>query len=321
MRPIDRRATPLAPAALAGLVLLVEGVALLATGGAVSLGTPAQVDLWFVGIGLIVLLGALLATLAGIGEAPAETPVPTVSRARNRSTPGLSASATRVSDPTSGPAPSRSPLSRAPRPAFSVASSIPAQFDGAARASGVPSGRAAAWDEGTGPGISLPFSAVGRVEGPVLGRGYAEVDPDSSPGPMVYLAQEVERLRERVRELEAPDPDRGSWLSAISPPPATTRPTGPRPPEPPSLDGRTAGRLCAGCGSGLPGGTTDPLCWGCGRPLCATCYWRTKEGGSAHTCPACFARTGGTSTSGGRAPPMATGPATSKVTASATPPR
>jgi hypothetical protein len=321
MPPVDRRVAPLAPAALAGLVLLVEGVALLLTGGAVSLGSPAQVDLWFVGVGLIVLLGALLATLAGIGDAPVEAPDPIVSRARLRSPTAPSDSLTGVFDPSPGAVPSRSPLARAARPAFTVASSIPAQFDGPARASGVSPGRSAQWDEGTAPAISLPFSAVGPADGPVLGRGYAEVDTDSSPGPMVYLAQEVERLRERVRELEAPDPGRWGGLAATGSPPATTRPSGPRPPEPPSLDGRTAGRLCAGCGSGLPGGATDPLCWGCGRPLCATCYWRTKEGAAAHTCPACFARTGGTATSGGRAPPIASGPSSRTVAPSATPPR
>ncbi|MCI4329951.1 MAG: hypothetical protein L3J80_03680, partial [Thermoplasmata archaeon] len=65
-------------------------------------------------------------------------------------------------------------------------------------------------------------------------------------------------------------------------------------------------RECTGCGAGLPGGATDPLCWGCGRPLCSTCYWRAKEGPSAHTCPACFAKAGTMSLSGGRASPLST---------------
>ena len=39
-------------------------------------------------------------------------------------------------------------------------------------------------------------------------------------------------------------------------------------------------------------------------PALSTCYWRAKEGPSAHTCPACFAKAGTMSLSGGPSVPL-----------------
>jgi hypothetical protein len=303
MRLSDPRGTPLAPTAVAGIVLLVVGTILLLTGGAVSLANPAQVDLWVIGVGVLLLLGALLAALLGIGVAETEvvrTPATEVEAPAPEREVVDSRFATEAA-----PAPATIPgvpfAEARPRAEFSVASSIPAQFDHPLRAPTTVATGPAPWEEGVEPGISLPFSAVALNEGAVRSR-YGDVGDESLYPPAAFLEQEVERLREKVRILEQPDP--GPWGRVEPDPPPTARSVaaGPRPPEPPSLDGRNARRACAGCGNGLPGGATDPLCWGCGRPLCATCYWRTKEGSAPHTCPSCYARANGSTPADGRPP-------------------
>jgi hypothetical protein len=320
MRASDGRATPLAPAAVAGIVLLVVAALLLGTGGAVSLGNAAQFDLWLVGVGVILVLGALLATLLLGDGAPAGLPrgAPSGASPARRAGPMASPAGSADADASARPASGNAGPFPRPRASFSVASSIPAQFDRPLPTPAVGAMGLAPWEEDADAGISLPFSAVPPARGPDRAR-YGEVGDETPYGPVAYLEQEVDRLREKVRELEQPDPGRWARVESAPSPVARSVATGPRPPEPPSLDGRNGRRSCAGCGHGLPGGATDPLCWGCGRPLCATCYWRTTAGASPHTCPSCYARANGAAVSGGRATPAEV--SRSAGAAAATPPR
>ncbi|HXQ94880.1 MAG TPA: hypothetical protein VN864_06935 [Thermoplasmata archaeon] len=298
----DRRRTPLLPATVAGLALLLVGLIVLLIGGSLAGTNRAEVDFWLVGTGLLVLLGAVLATLF-TDRAPRVEPA-----AAPVGPPGPPAvpAARPVSDPTGGIPDDDRPSAWVPsmaRPtgAYPVSSSIAAQFEGPPHGTAMGDMGFAPWDEGAGSGMSLPFSAIrSSDEGP--GPPYAGVEDDSEFPSAEYLQQEVERLREKVRAFQHPEfrPAVRTESSPVLAPPAPR--SGPRPPEPPSPGLRTLGRSCTGCGSGLPGGATDPLCWGCGRPLCATCYWRTKEGAAAHTCPACYARASGTNTSSVRGP-------------------
>jgi hypothetical protein len=304
MPPSDRRRTPLLPATVAGLALLLFGVIVLLVGGLLSGANATEVDLWFVGVGLLLLLGALFATVLSDPaprRAPRAAPARPAALAPRPASPASQGPAPEVSSGRAGSRATRGPV-RSPS-VFTVASSIPGQLDGPSRAGASAAMGPAPWDEPTRAGVSLPFSAIRGPEGPGASR-YGAFDDDAPYPTVESLEEEVERLREKVRELEHPE------LGGYGPtdPPSlmasTSLLTGPRPPEPPSPDARSLQRACTGCGAGLPGGTTDPLCWGCGRPLCATCYWRTKEGAAAHTCPTCFAKAGGTNVSSGRGPPM-----------------
>jgi hypothetical protein len=302
----------LLPAAGAGLALLVLGASALLVGGLLNGSGGTLLSFWVVGVGLAIVLAAMLLTLLGGDRAAAPAP----SRGNPATGPRPRPSASMPAGAAESDSPSRvpAPTSDSPsRPVPSIASSIPAQYATLAEPppevelpSEVPG-----WDE---DGVSLPFSAGPRF-GPTLGFA-----PDlGAPGDpeLGALEHEVSRLRERVHELEASS---GPSVRA----PDASRSLGPslalssaRAPEPPTPGSGGPGRLCTGCGTRLSGGTNDPLCWGCGRALCATCYWRTKEGGAAHTCPACFARTYGTGVSGGRGltPPTAPRPTAGETTA------
>jgi hypothetical protein len=333
-----RAGAALRPAAIGGFLLLVLGAALLATGGGMFLGNPTYVDLWLVGIGLLVLLGAMVGTLLRT-PVPARIPEPVpmahaapTSRARPVTparivaptpparpvapAPTVAAAATMMTEEPparpSAPAPPADPVSR-PLVASTIAAQYalvdppPAAWDSAEETP--------AWDEGEF--VSLPFSAGPRL----ADHGGWTLDtpvPNPPYAPLGFLEREVERLRARVRELEAPPPTR--WAPPPQPASTNAPANSSSPSEPPRPSFDRGPRACTGCGSGLPGDATDPLCWGCGRPLCATCYWRTKEGAGAHTCPTCFARTGGAALSGGHRLVSATAEP-ERVRLTATPPR
>ena len=298
----DHRRTPLLPATVAGLALLLVGLTLLLVGGLRSAANGTEVDLWFVGVGLLVLLGALLATfLTDPVPRPSEPP-PSTAVAANPSGPAES----KVPAPRRAGSGDDSPSEWLPSPSrattrFSVSSSIAAQFEGPPHAAAAEEMGFAPWDEGAGSGMSLPFAAVWPPDdGPSARSG--PVEDDLSYASLESLEHEVERLREKVLALQYPEFGHPSSPESPAVRSSMASVAGPRPPEPPSPDAAAPRRACTGCGTGLPGGATDPLCWGCGRPLCATCYWRTREGGGAHTCPACFARASGTTVSSGRGP-------------------
>jgi hypothetical protein len=310
-----RSASPsgVAPAAGAGLALLLLGLGALFLGGAVS--GSALLPFWVLGTGLAILLAALVLTLLRWDPSPRVEP-----GARERPSPRPEATPFSLPTPsTSEVAPSATPAPVRPSPARSrptVASSIPAQYASltAAPPDAVPPDDGSDWEDD----VSLPFSAgshFGAWVGPVPTLGPAGPG-DSARAP---LEQEVEKLRERVRELEAPsDPATlGRAPTALVPASAIAS----RSLEPPAWTADGPRRMCTGCGTRLAGGMNDPLCWGCGRPLCSPCYWRTKDGGAAHTCPACFARNVGMGVSGGRGltPPVARSP--DPVGATATGPR
>jgi hypothetical protein len=307
-------ASDLFPVAAVGVAILALGGLLLLIGAGTSVGDPSEFDTWLVGVGLVLLLGAMLVVLIRAGP-PATNPNPP----NPSSTPSASPAApaplptrTVVETPSpgsSGPtpdAPEAAPAVGPPRVpvAFPGSVSIPAQYDAVRREPARSPGSEMAWDE-SATGVSSSFAAapaqLGASSGPM--NGPPAPPPFAPPG---LLEREVERLRDRVHELErsgtrtSSAPAAAPNLGALSP-----RRDGVRPPEPPSPSAIGSRRLCTGCGAGLPGGTTDPLCWGCGRPLCSTCYWRAKEGAYAHTCPACFARAGTMAVSGGRGPPPA----------------
>jgi hypothetical protein len=281
-----------APAAGAGLALLLLGLGALFLGGGVS--GSALLPFWMLGTGLAILLAPLVLTLLRWDPSPRVEP-----GARERRTPRSEAASPSAPTPsTSDVAPSATPAPVRPSPARSrpsVASSIPAQYASLTAAppeAGPPDDGSDSEDD-----VSLPFSAgshFGAWVGPVPTLGPA--GPGDSP--RAPLEQEVEKLRERVRELEAPvhPATLGRAPTALVPASASAS----RSLEPPVLSADGPRRMCTGCGTRLAGGMNDPLCWGCGRPLCSPCYWRTKDGGAAHTCPACFARNVGTGVSGGR---------------------
>jgi hypothetical protein len=318
-----RAGAALLPAAVGGFALLVLGAALLATGGGMFLGNPTYVDLWLVGIGLLVLLGAMIGTLLRTPAplqlpepvpAPRATPTP---RARPEAPAPMVAPAPAML-PEEPPARPNAPILPAdPGTRPHVVSTIAAQYAllDPPPAEWATAEETPAWDEGEF--VSLPFSAGPRLADP---GGWTLDPPVESPpyAPLGFLEREVERLRARVRELESPPPTR--WASPPKSASTSVSSSDRSAPEPPRPSYDRGPRACTGCGSRLPGDATDPLCWGCGRPLCATCYWRTKEGAGAHTCPTCFARTGGAALSGGHRPvPASSGP--ERVRLTATPPR
>ncbi|MCI4324959.1 MAG: hypothetical protein L3K00_03625 [Thermoplasmata archaeon] len=310
-------ASDLFPVAAVGVAILALGGLLLLIGAGTSVGDPSEFDTWLVGVGLVLLLGAMLVVLIRAGP-PATKPVPPgTSSSTASSAPEAPASlptrAAVESPATPPPASAQDLLEAAPRaapprapPVFPGTTSIPAQYEGSRHEVPRSPGSELAWDEGD-VGVSLPFAA-GAAETRPAPVAMTSSSVSSAFAPVGLLEREVERLRERVHELErtgpsaprAPARAAASGIGTLAP-----RSDGMRPPEPPSQRSIGSRRLCIGCGAGLPGGATDPLCWGCGRPLCSTCYWRAKDGSSAHTCPACFARAGTTAVSGGRGPPTA----------------
>jgi hypothetical protein len=327
-------ASDLFPVAAVGVAILALGGLLLLIGAGTSVGDPSEFDTWLVGVGLVLLLGAMLVVLIRAGPPTTKPSPPPASSSTSSAAPEAPASLpTRDAAASSAPSPAapaadlpeaapHAPPARSPA-VFPGSTSIPAQYEGARRDPPRSPGSEMTWDEGE-LGMSLPFAAGSKEMGgaPAAMPGPPVSSPFAPAGlleqevgrlrehvhdaPVGYLEREVERLRERVHELERTGP------SAPRAPARTTAPSlatvaarrdGPRPPEPPVPSSIGSRRLCTGCGAGLPGGATDPLCWGCGRPLCSTCYWRAKDGSSAHTCPTCFARAGTTSVSGGHGPP------------------
>jgi hypothetical protein len=309
-------ASDLFPVAAAGLALLALGGLLLLIGESVSVGNPSEFDTWLVGVGLVVLLGAMLVVLIRSNPPPAKPPksaaptlvhapahevraAPAPDRVESEAPPP---SSTRVPDPP--PALTLAPIDSSPRPSHSGSTSIPAQYEAVRLRLPGPAESTPPWDDVQSAGVLLPFSAAG----PQAARMLPDLDPPEVPlaaPPVDDLEREVARLREKVLALqrsERPTSGPAPPSPALVVPTAIPRRDGPRPPEPPTLSGASARRACVSCGSGLPGGATDPLCWGCGRPLCSTCYWRATEGAAAHTCPSCFAKAGTTSMSGGRGP-------------------
>jgi hypothetical protein len=318
-------ASDIFPVAAAGLALLALGGLLLLIGNGVAVGNPSEFDTWLVGVGLVVLLGAMLIVLIRSNPPPAKPPKRETSVAAPHPAPRTVSPPAAANGPVEPPAetstpgpvaeaalPVATPAVEAPavelptRAPFAGSTSIPAQYEGVRQSLPDSAPPRIAWEDDAADGVLLPFSA-GGIES---SRGLPH--PASAPEmvlafpPVDYLEQEVARLREKVHALQRTGPPAAKVVAPAPAPPAMTaappRTDAPRPPEPPSGAAIGSRRLCVSCGSGLPGGTTDPLCWGCGRPLCSTCYWRATEGAAAHTCPSCFARAGTTSRSGGRGP-------------------
>lgn len=339
-------ASDLFPVAAVGVAILALGGLLLLIGAGTSVGNPSEFDTWLVGVGLVLLLGAMLVVLIRAGppakkpaastspdpepvdppaasRSPVETP-PSVTPPRAApesepaNPPSVSRRAVEAAAPPSPSTPARPAPSNLPDPTpparearipirFPGSTSIPAQYEDVRNHVPVAPGPEFEWEEGE-IGMSLPFAAGSKnaVPAPTSVAG----QPGGAPfSPVGFLEREVERLRERVHELERT----GGPPDAPAAPTMRTTPTLASVPtrvefRPVATSAATTAigsrRECTSCGAGLPGGATDPLCWGCGRPLCSTCYWRAKEGASAHTCPTCFAKAGTTSLSGGRASPL-----------------
>ncbi|HZY93035.1 MAG TPA: hypothetical protein VFG07_09745 [Thermoplasmata archaeon] len=289
---------PLLPAELAGLVLILLAAVLLAGGLAGSSLTSTELGRWVLAAGLLLLLGAALATvLTATGSGPrARSPPgdPWLFRGFGRE-PGLppepsgdEPGLTRL-PPTSSAGPNVPTLPP-------ISSSIPGAYLAAIEApDSVPS---AGWADPMPPiAAALPFAAMPRAP-ELSGRG------DEQGEPTAVLEVELARLRARLREIEhssnaspAPRLDvSGGTRTAL---PLTSGAEGRLSPRPPSA----ARRTCAGCGVGVASSGSPSLCSSCGRLLCDSCA--ARSGGSAGLlyCPDCVGRReaqGTPSLSGGR---------------------
>lgn len=282
-------AGPLAPAALAGLLLVVVAAVALFLGRVAFAGDPAQFEDAILAVGIAVLVGAVLAT--------ALAPTRWVTPPTGPASPS--------DGPTAAPAPASAPALRA-APGPPAVTSIPASYVAAMYA---PPGDDAPAPEYAGAiPASLPFAAFPRPAG---ARG-------DGPTPEGGLSLDVElaRLRARIHELEV-DHDLEAappWFAARSGgsrdlSPLAANPKGPVRP----LAGGTA--RCIGCGTAVSAQALDPLCGNCGRPLCDACGGVPGPTIGLRRCPECAAtaaRTRGVAISGGRSPgeAPATGPPT-----------
>lgn len=281
-----QRDRPLAPVALAGLLLLLLGATILAAGVWLFPGNALGLEAWVAAVGLLLLVGALVA-MRLFRRAPEvrERPFPTsVTGPPIESSPAAPATPSLVPEPglTDSAAPPPPEPAAAVRP---VSSSIPgaylAAIDTVAREELPP------WGESPPPiAAALPFAAMPR---PPEGRSGSAEGPETS----AVLEVELARLRARLRELESegpPAPVNGPRLGVSG---------GSRglPPLRPSADlGRPTppaaalGRFCAGCGTTVTPSGSPTRCSSCGRLLCTTCAGRATLPSGFHYCPACAPR-------------------------------
>ncbi len=256
-----------------GLVLLAGAVALLAGGGASASSTQTPVDLGVAAAGLaLVTLGTFLigfsrdspfgGTPAGrlLAQTPSLAGAPALS--------GGSALGT-YDEPV-----------RPPR-AHAASDTIAGQYAEAARRR---TGRYTQYRlmdtaaEPTAP--TTPYWGGPRKE--PLGS------PTGESGTRSGLADEVERLRARVAELESERTRRG-------------------PPTAPVWLEAGEALTCAGCGHPLSDGEAGRPCPSCGRPICAACFGAAPVGPDAHQCPDCRTSAPGGGTASAPASPGGAG--------------
>jgi hypothetical protein len=275
--PRGRIAPPLRPAAAAGGALLVVGAVALLAGRIAWSGNPGSLEDLLVGIGLVLLVAALGATvwLDRFPPSPA--------------TPVANPTNTEVAPEVTNPG--------APARVAGPGSSIPAAYIAALYPPSAPEvGSYADFPEPIA--AALPFAAMPR---PAPRDGI----PANAEDAGLSLDVELARLRARVQELET-DRDGGSvapWYAARSGASWSVAPmlaTGGT-----STRGLSVGgSACAGCGTSVPAQAPDSLCGGCGRPLCASCGGPPGPSEGLRRCPECRAsesRNGAVSISGGRA--------------------
>ncbi|MCI4335597.1 MAG: hypothetical protein L3K17_00145 [Thermoplasmata archaeon] len=289
--PKRRLVDPLRPGATAGVSLLALGAALLLWGRAAFAADPSRFEDWVVGLGLILLLGALVITL--VLPSPVIVTSPRVA-------PDVGFTTT--------PAPAGDVAPQAPAPAARApGSSIPAAYIAALYNPPTADGRALI-DYPEPIAAALPFAAMPRPPSQPDG-------PASTGGEGLSLEIELARLRTRVQELEADGGAYGvpAWYAARSGASSSIAPiTSTGAPAPLGRGLLPGGTGCVGCGTSVPAQARDSLCGGCGRPLCTTCGGRPGSSAGLRRCPDCrneSARTGALSVSGGRAAsPVMPGP-------------
>jgi hypothetical protein len=298
MRPPLRSAQlPLVPAEVAGLVLVVLAAALLAGGlgpGAAVVPTGA----WVFVTGLVVLLGAALATVL-IGSSLAPGPMPSALQSRRPAETLGSPSVVSPEGPaeelrTSAP---RRGLLTPPRP---ISTSIPGAYLAAVDA---PATEFPAWEPSPPIAAALPLAALPRAPGPR--EGPAE---ESS----VVLEVELARLRARLLEIEGETGRRPLVARLDVSGGSRTIPTGPStaPGERPGPGWSVPRGSCAACGRTVASIPAPALCVSCGRVLCAECAGHGAGSNGLLHCPDCASGRAPSTISGGRAaPPVRTGDA------------
>lgn len=300
MRPrLHLAELPLVPAEIAGLVLVVLAALILAGGTATLSGAGAATGRWILAAGLLLLLGAALATVLIGSPRPNGGPLPPAEGWVYPEAvigPRPAAEEPQAHLPV-GPAveagadPADRPM---PRP---VSTSIPGAYRAAVEAldGAVPP---AGWSD-PGPPIvaALPFAALSTPPEP---RAFPGEGADSS----AVLEVELARLRARLREIEtSPGPSVPARLELSG---GTRTPLA----EAAALDtprlgpnGLAASRACADCGTAVATTGAPSLCSSCGRLLCPSCADRAGGTAGSLYCPSC-ARSrsagGGASISGGR---------------------
>ena len=307
-----------------GVLLLLFGYFLFLGGGVLLTSQPQTLGLWGLLIGMLIILGGILAALLAVPTArpaPVRSPLPDDEDEEEEGPPTpldlpdpdeLEAPAAPARAPrtpmvpiSAGPAVQRAAslaaqVSPSPaRPRVTVdASSIPATY---LQAIGTVPLTKEEWAEVAPPfAAALPFSP--GIRRATTGRPWDEDDPSPSADESA-LEAEVSRLRARVRELE---PLHSVSISGATVTPRLSVPaTAPglaEPPAPPA-GGAARPKGCAGCGTGLSASGPVHLCWGCGRTICPSCYWRFGPGPGLHRCPDCAQRASAPSPSisGGRA--------------------
>lgn len=300
---------PLVPAELAGLGLVVLAGLVLAGGLSVGPGTAPAVGGWVLAAGLLLLLGAALATVL-LGAAA--SPRPAGDRA------GAVGSPRRLDYPILDAGSEATEYGRAPpaaggfRPGPAPAStSIPGAYLAAVTASGEVD--APDWESSPPIAAALPLAALWPAPGPRAAGGDAETS--------ALLEVELARLRARLREIEASAPSppsaaprldvsggrRGARLGATFDAPGR--------PDPRPVDRRS----CTSCGRPVPGTASATLCTSCGGFLCATCLPECRGAGGLLTCPTCASRRRSEAISGGRAAPSAGGGAAPREPAAPVP--
>jgi hypothetical protein len=314
--PLDP-ATDLRPALGAGLGLLVLGAVLVAVGGVLVPGASQAMSVWVAIVGLVLVLGAMVAALLRPLPAPAAVtatppgsppfvapppvlapgPAPTPERVARRAPAGPGTGVVAMSVRRAVALPAETPAGARSGAAASASEALPTSIP-AAYLQSVGNGRfdTSPWGEMSPPiAAALPFAA-GIPRSPEAGRG-APGGSGEAPAPEAFLELEMARLRARVRELETRRP---LSIASKRPPPTAPAVSAAEPPSPPKTPAHAtvARRGCIGCGTSV-GSTTAPLlCWGCGRALCSGCYWRFGPGPGLHRCPDCLSHAPAPATGG-----------------------
>lgn len=264
--------------AVSGILLICLALVLLALGGIATSRDPTAFDLWVLSVGVMLLIGAIgwLGALSSIfGNAYERDPASHGSLAEAPALSSMAGAAVwRPGVPGyRTPARGRVPAGDA-RAGRAAADSLAAQFAEVSREAAARRGADGGVGGRPGGGPPEPSDPGLGASDPV--RPTAGARSGGPAGPRNPLEAEIERLRDRVRELEA---------HAGIPSTIATLMTAPAPP----IAGWSGPSQCADCHTVLVGSADERRCVRCHRPLCASCAAHEPLDPAGPKCPDCRA--------------------------------